>query len=318
MRRAGPWLAAVLFCALAVLPTGLSPFAVRIGQLMAYSAGLGLAWNILGGLAGYRSFGHAAFIGIGAFAAGLLEAQLPDMAPLPRLFIGLAAAALACGLISLVLAYPLLRLRGAYFAIAMLGVSHVAGELNTNIDVLGGAMGVMFASASPEGWDTQVFYYELCLLAAGFILLVSYILRRSRLGYGLRSIREDEDTARMLAVPTERYKMAAFVLSAVLTGVLGAIYAHSLGYVTASSLYRDDTNLSLVVFAMLGGIHTLTGPVIGAALLTFLTYVALSDYPNVHLFVTGLVLVTLVLVAPDGLLGLARRLRVRFRPAHAS
>jgi len=305
---AAPLLCLLGIAVLAALPVMLAPFQLRVGQLMFYSAGLALAWNILGGFAGYHSFGHAAFIGIGAFSAGLMEAQFPSLPPLQRLGVGLLAGAATCAVISALLAYPILRLRGTFFAIAMLGVSHVAGELNTTVDVFQGSMGLMFAEIVPDDWDPQWFYYELYLNVASGILAISWALRRSRFGYGLLSIREDEDTARMLGVPTERYKSLAFVLSAVLTGVLGAIYAHSLGYVTTASLYRDDTNLSLIVFALLGGIGTLAGPIIGAFLIVVLTHVVLSDFPDVHLFAMGLILVLLVLVAPDGLIGLGRRL----------
>jgi branched-chain amino acid transport system permease protein len=315
-RPARSWLAPfaclVAVGLIAALPPLLSPFAVRIGQLMFYSAGLALAWNLMGGLTGYRSFGHAAFVGMGAFAAGLLETNLPDLDSALRLAAGLGAAITVCAIAAAILAYPLLRLRGAYFAIAMLGVSHVAGELNTNVDALSGAMGLMFPNAAPDALEPPVFYYELSLAAAFLVLALSWALRRTRLGYGLLAIREDEDTARMLGVPTERYKTMIFVLSAALTGLLGAIYAHSLGYVTSASLYRDDTNLNVVVFAMLGGMSTLVGPVIGAFFLVLLVYVALSDYPDVHLFVTGFVLVVLVLAAPDGVLGLAGRWRERW------
>jgi branched-chain amino acid transport system permease protein len=317
MVRSGAWPAILGFLAvlavLALAAGSLSPFALRVGQLMLYSAGIALAWNLMGGLTGYRSFGHAAFIGMGAFAAGLLEAHLGGWHPIARLFMGLAAAALCCALVSALLAYPLLRLRGSYFAIAMLGVSHVAGELNTSIDALSGAVGLMFANVVPEGWDPNVFHFRVFLLCMAIVLAISWAVRRSRFGCGLQSIREDEDTARMLGVPTERYKSLVFVLSGTLTGVLGAVYAHSLGYVNAASLYRDDTNLNLVVYAMLGGIGTLLGPIVGAVSLVLLVHVLLSDYPDVHLFVTGLVLALVVLVAPDGLLGAGRRLLQRFR-----
>jgi branched-chain amino acid transport system permease protein len=317
MKREYPWISPLL-CLLAVALLAasgsfLSPFALRIGQLMFYSAGLALAWNLMGGLTGYRSFGHAAFVGIGAFSAGLLEARLVGMTPSLRFSAGLLMAAGSCAVIAALLAYPLLRLRGTYFAIAMLGVSHVASELNTSVEAFGGAVGLMFANVVPQPWSPEAFFYELCLFTSMVILALSWIIRRVKLGYGLLSIREDEDTARMLGVPTERYKTIIFIVSAVLTGVLGAIYAHSLGYVNADSLYRDETNLNVVVFAMLGGIGTLIGPVVGAFLLTILVYVVLTDYPDLHLFVTGLVLVVLVLVAPDGLLGLGRRIIERRR-----
>ena len=152
----------------------------------------------------------------------------------------------------------------------------------------------------------EAFFYELYLAAGLAVLLIAWAIRRSRFGAGLLSIREDEDTARMLGVPTERYKRIAFVISAVLTGVLGVIYAHSLGYITTDSVYRDDTNLNLVVFSLLGGMGTLFGPVIGAFLLVFITQVVLGRLLDFHLFATGLLLVILVLAAPGGVIGLVR------------
>jgi branched-chain amino acid transport system permease protein len=303
---------APLGCAIVLLVAAgcgsmISPFSLRIGQLMFFFAGLALAWNLMGGLAGYRSFGHAAFVGMGGFAAGLAEARFPETAPLTRLAIGAGAAVAWCAFSAALLAFPVLRLRGSYFAIAMLGLSHVASELTTNIDALGGAAGLMFASIVPAGMDANVFFYELFIAGVALILFLSWRVRSSRFGHGLLSIREDEDTARMLGVPTERYKAYVFVLSAVLTGLLGMVYAHSLGFVTAASLYRDELSLNIVVFAMLGGTGALLGPIVGAVLLTLLVYVFLSDYPDVQLFVTGLVLVSLVLLAPEGLLGLLRR-----------
>ena len=111
------------------------------------------------------------------------------------------------------------------------------------------------------------------------------------------------------------YKRIAFVVSAVLTGMMGVIYAHSLGYVTTESMYRDDTNLSLIVYSLLGGMGTLFGPVIGAALLVFVTQVVLARLLDFHLFATGLLLVLLVLAAPGGVLGLAKTFAQKRRSA---
>lgn len=298
---------------LAAAPALMPPFYVRVGQLMLYSAGLGVAWGILGGFAGYPSFGHAAFIGVGAFAAGLTEARYPAL-PLPvRLLVGLAVGGGACALLSALIAYPILRLRGTFFAIAMLGVSHVCAELTNNVDALQGALGLTFSNIAPDTWDPAILFYELYLIAGTVVLFIAWRIRRGRFGAGLLSIREDEDTARMLGVPTERYKHAAFVISAVLTGMLGVIYAHALDYVTTDSVYRDDTNLNLIVFSLLGGIGTLAGPVIGAFLLVFITQVVLGSLLDFHLFATGLLLVVLVLAAPGGILGLVRNIGRRRR-----
>jgi branched-chain amino acid transport system permease protein len=292
---------------LAFGPLVLPPFYVRVGQLMLYSAGLGVAWAILGGFAGYASFGHAAFIGVGAFAAGLVEEKFSNL-PIPLLLpLGLVVGGACCAVLSAVIAYPILRLRGTFFAIAMLGVSHVCAEVTNNIDFFQGSLGLNFPPIAPASMDPAIFFYEIYLVASLLVLLIAWKVRYSRFGAGLLSIREDEDTARMLGVPTERYKRLAFVLSAVLTGLLGVIYGHSLGYITTESVYRDDTNLSLIVYSLLGGMGTLFGPVIGAFALVFITQVILGRLLDFHLFATGLLLVLLILMAPGGVLGLLKR-----------
>ena len=296
---------------LAAAPALLPPFYIRVGQLILFSAGLGLAWAVLGGLTGYWSFGHTAFIGIGAFAAALVEAETALASPALRFALGLLAGAFFCALFAALLAYPVLRLRGIYFAIAMLGVSHVFSELNNNIDWLRGSMGLILADVTPASIDPPTFYYEAFLAAAALTLLAAWAAKRSRFGHGLVAIREDEDTARMLGVPTEHYKAAAFVLSAVLTGLFGVVYAHSLGYITTGSVYRDDNNLNLLVFSLLGGIGTLIGPILGATLVVLLTQVLLGNFLDFHMFATGLLLVVLVLAAPSGIVGLVRELRGR-------
>jgi branched-chain amino acid transport system permease protein len=314
-RSALPAAGLVLACVilLAAGPLVLPPFYVRVGQLMLYSAGLALAWTILGGFAGYASFGHAAFIGVGAFAAGLVELQFSGLPPAIQLGIGLVAGAIACAVLSAAVAYPILRLRGTFFAIAMLGVSHVCAELNNNIDFFQGSLGLNFPPVAPSSIEPETFFYELYLAAGLAVLLIAWWIQRSRFGAGLLSIREDEDTARMLGVPTERYKRMAFVVSAVLTGLLGVIYAHSLGYITTDSVYRDDTNLDLIVYSMLGGMGTLFGPVVGAFVLVFVIQVVLARLLDFHLFATGLLLVIIVLAAPGGILGLARDFWARRR-----
>jgi branched-chain amino acid transport system permease protein len=316
-QKPAAFIAIILACAivLAFAPLVLPPFYVRVGQLMLYSAGLAVAWTILGGFAGYASFGHAAFIGVGAFAAGLAEERLAGLPPTLLLPAGMLVGGVACAILSAAVAYPILRLRGTFFAIAMLGVCHVCAELNNNIDALQGSLGLNFPAIAPPSWDPAAFFYELYLVAGVIVFLIAWQIQRSRFGAGLLSIREDEDTARMLGVPTEHYKRIAFVASAVLTGLLGVIYAHSLGYITTDSVYRDDTNLSLIVYSLLGGMGTLFGPIIGAFMLVFITQVVLARLLDFHLFATGLLLVLLVLTAPGGVLGLVKSWKLRRRAA---
>lgn len=298
--------------ALALLPMALSPFHIRVLQLFFFAAGLALSWNILGGFAGYWSFGHTVFVGTGAFTAGLLSARLTGAAGGGwSMLAPVAAGGIVSALLALLIAYPILRLRGIYFAIAMLGVSQVTGELANNLDWIGGGLGLMLPAVAPETMEPERFFYYVFLAMLVVILSVAAGIRASRLGYGLLSIREDEDAARMLGVPTERHKTAAFVISAFLVGVSGALYAYSLGYFTTSSVFRIDFSLNMIVHTLIGGIGTLAGPLIGTAIMLFLTQIVLGSLLDIHLMITGAVVVLIVLLAPGGILGVGRRLAAR-------
>jgi branched-chain amino acid transport system permease protein len=306
-------LSIVALALLAVAPYFLSPFHVRVGQQVLFAAGLALSWTILGGFAGYWSFGHAAFVGLGAFAASLSASSLVALPTALGFICALLIGSIACGVVAAIIAYPVLRLRGIYFAIAMLGVSQVLAELNNNLDFLKGSMGVILPRIVPKATDPATFFYYVFLVATLGTLLIAFAIKVSRIGYGLVAIREDEDTARMLGVPTERYKTQMFVLSAMLTGLFGVIYAWSLGYITTGSVYRTDFSLNMIVYSLLGGMGTLIGPIIGSLLMVVLTQVLLGRFLDVHMLMTGALLVAMVLLAPRGLVGFVRDYRERRR-----
>ena len=318
------WILAALLglAVLACVPFVLMPFHVRVGQLILLSTALGLAWTLLGGFAGYWSFGHTAFIGLGAFAAGLFETQMlgtPFMRaqPLVGLGLGLLVGMGACAVVAGAVAWPILRLRGIYFAVAMLGVAQVLSELTNSIDAFKGSMGLVFPRIPAFGLRQEAVFYYLLLIATAIILAIAFAVKNARIGHGLAAMREDEDTARMLGVPTERYKITMFVLSATLTGALGVIYAHSLGYITTGSVYRTDFSLNMIVYNLLGGMGTLIGPMIGSVIMVVLTQVILGGFLNLHMFLTGAMLVALVLAAPRGIVGTWPAFRRRRRDAAA-
>lgn len=299
----------------AALPWLLGPFHVRIVQQILLFGGLAIAWSLLGGFTTYWSFGHTAFVGLGAFAAGLIEQQLsPGLPAMLKLVIGLAFAVGLSAAIAVAVAVPVLRLRGIYFAVAMLAVAEILGEASRNFDVFQGAIGFTFPLLRVSGLSTiQVFYY---LFFALFIVsgAVFLWLKNSRLGVGLTSIGQDEDTAAMLGVPTERYKLIAFVLSAMLTTAGGVLYGHSLGFITSGSVFRIDISFNLILFCMIGGLGTLLGPMIGAVIMIVLTQVVLGELLDFHMMITGSLLIAIVLLAPKGLIGTAQRFLGRRRP----
>lgn len=313
-------LAAIVVAAL--LPLWLTPFYTRVVQLFFFSAALAVAWNILGGYAGYWSFGHTVFIGIGGFAAAHFAMRVGTFGPAPfSMIVPLLVAAVTSAGFAALIAYPLLRLRGIYFAIAMLAVGQVVSELVNNVNWFQGGIGVFLPPPVPSGMRPELFFYYVFGAVLVLALVISAWARGSRFGYALLAIREDEDTAQMLGVPTEQFKIAAFVLSATLVGVLGAVYAYSVGYFTTSTLFRIDFSLNMIVYTLIGGIGTLFGPVIGAAIMLFVTQVLLSRLLEIHLLITGLIVVAIVLLIPRGIIGTLQRLsrlpRRRERPSAA-
>jgi branched-chain amino acid transport system permease protein len=248
--------------------------------------------------------GNAAFLGLGAFVAALFQEHVLIANPELRFLAGVAVGGAAAALLAVVIGYPILRLRGTYFAIAMLGVSLVLSELSTNVDLFEGALGITIDPVTNVAPD--VFFFYVFLVLAVIALGVAAAVRYSRLGYGFIAIREDEDTARMLGVPTERYKLVGFILSSILTGLIGAAYAFSLGYITTGSVFRPDLSFNMIVYALLGGMGTLLGPVLGATIMALLTQVVLGDFLQVHMMLTGLVIIALVFLLPDGLMGAFR------------
>lgn len=301
--------ALVLIALLATLPFFLKAFYIRVGLSIFLSAGFAVCWWMLAGFTAYYSFGHTAFVGVGAFAAGLALREMPGVTPVLQLGLALIAGLGVAGLIAAVIAWPILRLRGHYFTIAMLAVALVLGEAVSAFPVFGGSAGLALPNLAPMSVRVEAFFYWLALGLLGIVMAIAWAISRSRLGYGLAAIREDEDAAQMLGVPTTRFKAIAFVLSGGLTGALGAIYALNLGYITTDSVFRGSLSLEMIVNSLVGGMGSLLGPVIGAAVMTGITKLLLADLLEYHLAITGVLIVAVVLVAPDGIAGLWRRRR---------
>lgn len=309
-------LSALLLVAALVLPFVLPPFHLRLAQQILLFGGMAVGWGLLGGFTNYWSFGHTAFFGLGAFAAGLLGQQLdPGLSVTVRLLIGLAFAVGLALIAAVAIAIPVLKLRGIYFAIAMLAFAEILGEVTKTFDSFHGTTGFPLpVLAAPGLTKVQLFYFLFLLL---FLVNVAVFvwLRRSRLGMGLTCVGQDEDTAAMLGIPTERYKLVAFVLSAVLTAAGGVLYGYSLGFISTGSVFRIDISLNLILYSMLGGIGTVAGPIAGAAIMIVLTQVVLGDLLDLHMMLTGVVLIAMVILAPKGLMGLLQKAWNRRRPA---
>ena len=265
----------------------------------------GIAWNILGGFAGYISFGFAAFFGLGAYTTALL--WLHGWTPVATYPVaGLVAAAF-----SLVMGAPTLRLVGPYFSIATIGVGEAMRILALNLDrVTGGASGLNLPTAVPS----KAWFYTAALVCAAVAFAVAAGVRSSRFGLGLQALRMDPEAAESLGVRTVLFKNLAHVLSAFLVGACGGLNATYLQYLHPDSVFGFTESISLVLITLIGGLGTLWGPVLGAAVFYAVQDYLLASYPTLHLLVYGVLLILILLFEPKGLAGLARRLRRRGPP----
>ncbi len=298
---------AILMIVLAAAPICLSPFQLRLGLSIFMSAGMAISWYILGGFANYYSFGHTAFVGIGAFAAALVLAHWQPPHWFGALLLGAGSGMLACAVLAAVIAVPVLRLRGHYFTIAMLAVALVCAEAASAFPVFGGSIGLSLPDVTPQSLSPELFFYWITLIALSIVLTIALLILRSRLGYGLFAIREDEDAAQMLGVPTTHSKVIAFVISASLTGLMGVLYAFNLAYITTDSVFRASLSLDMIVNSLVGGMSSLAGPLLGTVVMTLITKALLGSVLEYHLALTGMIIVLIVFFAPEGLIGIARR-----------
>jgi len=269
----------------------------------------GIAWNILGGFAGYVSFGYAAFFGLGAYATALLWlAGWPPVLTYPTA--GAVAAAF-----SLLVGVPTLRLAGPYFSIATIGVGEAMRVLMLNLDrITGGASGLNLPTIVPsKTW----FYFAALVLAAGSFGAAAWV-RSSRFGLGLQALRMDEEAAEDLGVRTALFKNLAHVLSAFIVGACGGLYATYFQYVHPDNVFGFAQSISLVLICLIGGLGTLWGPVLGGALFFLVQDYVQTRYPGYHLLVYGVLLLVILLFEPKGLVGLAGRLWSLLPPSSAA
>jgi branched-chain amino acid transport system permease protein len=269
------------------------------------------AWNILGGYAGQFSLGHAAFFGIGAYASSLLFLAF-GLTP----WLGMLAGAASAGLFALLIGYLSIRLRGPFFTLATIAMAEVLQISAVHWRGLtGGSEGLSLPFAADVAnftFDGRRPYAFVALGFLAFALAVCFAIERSRLGYYLVAIREEEDAARALGVPVLRVKLVAAVVSAALTALVGTYYAQYVLWIEPAHTFSLDVSVQLALMVIIGGLGTLLGPAIGAALMIplnmFLRAWLGASVSGLYLVFYGLVLVLVVLFAPQGLVLEARRL----------
>jgi len=243
---------------------------------------------------GQLSLGQAAFMGLGAYSSAIMTLKLG----LPFLVV-LPASCIAPALFALAIGVPTLRLSGVYLAIATIGLGEVLRALYINVDWLGGALGL---SGIPERAEFWMIYG---LLGAAIVAL--WLVGRSGIGRAMEAIREDETAAQVMGINLARYRLGALLTSAVLAGLAGALGAHSSSFIGPNE-YGFEPAVTILSYALLGGIGTPLGPVVGAWILTLLPEL-LRGVSDLRLVFNGLIIVLAVLFLPAGLLGVRMRRR---------
>jgi branched-chain amino acid transport system permease protein len=303
----------VFGCACLALLNG-NNYLLQVFFRVALFAALGLAWNLVGGYAGQLSLGHVAFFGMGAYGLAIFSAR-----HVPAWISVFLAAALAT-LIGGVIGKIVFRLRGPYFTLATIAFAEVLRLGAANLEMTGGAVGLstpaLFASGSVLS-VTRHFYFSalvLCLVA----FLINYWTSRSRFGYYLMAIREDEDTASAVGIDPANYKLRSLLISAFLTAIAGALYASAFLYIVPDQVLTIEISVQMAVIAMLGGAGTLVGPIVGAILLTTASELFKVGFGEIHLLIYGALIVIVVLFLPEGIVGSLEQRMQRQKKAPAS
>jgi len=304
-----------LLIGLAVVVAGVLLATLRINPYL-YFAGyvilqyivIATAWNILGGYAGYVNFGTPAFFALGAYTAVYLIQSI--RAPLPVLIV---AGGLVSALLGLAIGYLTLRLRGVFFSIATLALSIVLQTMIINWEYVGGSRGLsVIRPSSPPFGNYVTFLFTVMVLLAVIAVTAARFIERSWVGRGLAALRDNEEAAECMGVPTLRLKLFATTVSGFLLGVAGAPFPYYVTFVEPNSAFNLDYAVNALAMPMIGGTTSWVGPVIGAVLLGSAQQLAtVTISSEMNLFIVGIVLVAFVVLAPEGILGLVRRLRSR-------
>jgi branched-chain amino acid transport system permease protein len=308
-KRPGVWLTplATLAAGLAVLAAHNDSLRETAFTILFYVA-IASSLNIFLGFTGYVNFGHIVFFGLGGFAGMYFMTAHNWPLPGAALAGGFVASALA-----VILGLAILRLRGAYFALATIGINEAARAFVNNFAPFGGATGMSlnFAVYQKYGGAASALWtvYGMMLAVAVAAVLVSLAVKGSRFGLGLLAIREDEDAALTMGVDAPLYKTAAYAISAFFPGVVGALFFFKNGNIEPADAFRLHMSIESLVMIMLGGQGTVLGPALGALGYERLRGLLLTSesLKNMHLVLAGVSLLLIVLFAPHGIVGAVRR-----------
>jgi branched-chain amino acid transport system permease protein len=303
-RRFAWGLAAVLGLAMfGALPWFANDYIVGVGLTLLMWVALTQSWCVLSQLTGYISLGLVVFYGLGAYLVVVTWQVLP-------LWLTIPAGGLLAALFAFLVGLPVMRVRGPYFVIVTFGLSELVNySIVTGEAAAGIASRLLFGP--PDLW---VLYLAMLALAAAAIALLAWV-SQSRFGHGLRSLRENEEAAETLGVPVARFKLTAFVLSAVIPGMVGGVMALRSTYFVVGQVFDPMISITVIAMALLGGGDKVLGPLLGVCFLSLLSELLWAQAPLAYMVVLGAILIVFVMVVPNGLWGLWVAWRKRLKGA---
>jgi branched-chain amino acid transport system permease protein len=282
---------AVIIAIALFVPWIVGPYHLTVALTLCMWIALTQSWIVLSGMAGYVSLGHVVFYGLGAYTSVVTWKLLP-------LYVAIPLGGLVAGLFALLVGPPVLRVRGPYFVILTFGLAELVKFVVVNVETgLGQASRLLFGT--PEVADL---YYVMLGLAVAASLM-AYFTRHSRLGRALLAIREDEEAAETIGIHVARYKVYAYLLSAVIPGMVGAVMALRSTYFEPLQVFSPVVSFTVVTMAIIGGSDDARGPLVGALFLVVLSELLWANAPQLYMIILGSLLVGFVLFAPQGIIG---------------
>lgn len=306
LRRWGPWALGILAVVGALgLQTQLYSGQERTVTTIFMFVALAQGWNLIGGFTGYACFGQVVFFGVGGYTTAVLMAQAHQ-----SFWVSLVVSGIVAGIFGAVIGLPLLRLRGHYFAIATLGVAEGMREVVTNLPSLtGGGAGITLPTVGVQATTAYLGndgFFLLFLGLAVVAVVIGGLVGRSKFGFALRAINQDEDAAGAMGVNTTRSKVTVFALSGFVTGIVGAAYAFQQVTIFPARLFDSNITVLMVIMVVLGGSGTVLGPIIGAVVLQFVSEYLRQNYTTVHTFLLGAIIIVAVVLLPQGIVSYVR------------
>lgn len=305
-KKIKPILLAILFLVMALMPVYISNnYILTIMILTFYTASASLAWSVLGGLTGQLSLGHASFMGLGAYISTLLLVNF-NVSP----WISIPIVFVVVGGIGALILSPCLKLKGVYFTLVTIAFGEAFINLFTNWGYAGKGQGIVLPFGQVDVWQmrlvTKQGYFYLAFGMMVLMLIILTVIDKSKLGYALKTVREDEDTANAIGINPQKYKVIATFISAGLMAICGIFYANYFRFIDPEIMMQSQS-LEYVLPAIIGGLGSVPGVLIGAFIITplsqWLNATFSASVSGLSLIIYGLILITVVLFQPTGITG---------------